>query len=179
MTEPTTSSSTDSHHTLRPRRWFPHATLSLFMWVLWLLLVNSINPGHIGLGAFLAWFIPWSVQSFWPETLRIEKPLLLVRYIIIVLWDIVVANLILARRILGPVDRLKPTFIKMPIELEHQFTITILVSSISLTPGTVAADLNVEEGYLLIHAIHEGDVEAAVAHLKARYEAPLKEIFGC
>lgn len=176
MTAPIT---TRSDQAAPARRWFPHATLSLFMWILWLLLVNSINPGHIALGAFLAWFIPWSVQGFWPETLRIEKPVLLVRYMAILLWDIVIANLMLARRILGPVNQLQPTFIKMPVELEHQFTITILVSTISLTPGTVAADLNVEEGYLLIHAIHEGDVEAAVAKLKARYEAPLKEIFGC
>ncbi|ACE85509.1 Na+/H+ antiporter subunit E [Cellvibrio japonicus] len=161
------------------RRWLPHPALSLFMLVFWLLLVNSITVGQLLLGAFLAWLIPWLTQSFWPESLRIRKPFLLVKYVLLVLWDVVIANLVLVVRILGPVNKLQPVFMKVPLDIHHQFTITIFASTISLTPGTVSADLSLDGKYLLVHSLHETDPEAAIVALKQRYEAPLKEVFEC
>jgi multicomponent K+:H+ antiporter subunit E len=164
---------------LKARRWFPHTALSIFMLVLWLLLVNEVSVGQLVLGAFLAWLIPWWTQAFWPEYLRLQHPEAAVRFILFVLWDVVRANLILAKRILSPHQKLQPGFLVVPLDIEHQFTITILASAVSLGPGTVSADLNVEGHYLLVHSIHISDTEAAIADIKRRYEAPLKEIFEC
>jgi multicomponent K+:H+ antiporter subunit E len=163
----------------KARRWFPHAALSCFMLVLWLLLANSINVGQLLLGSILAWFIPWFSQGFWPESLRMRKPLVLGRFLLVVMWDIVIANLILAARILGPVKRLQPGFMRVPLDIEQEFTITLLASTISLTPGTVSADLSMEGRYLLVHSLHVTDIDAAIAEIKQRYEAPLKEVFEC
>lgn len=164
---------------LKARRWFPHLTLSLFMLVLWLLLVNEISAGQLVLGAILAWLIPWLTQAFWPEYLTLRHPEAALKFILFVLWDIVIANLLLAKRILGPVDKLQPGFLVVPLDIEHEFTITILASAISLGPGTVSADLSMDGHYLLVHSIHITDTETAIADIKQRYEAPLKEIFEC
>jgi multicomponent K+:H+ antiporter subunit E len=164
---------------LKARRWFPHPTLSIFMLLLWLLLANSISVGQLLLGSILAWIIPWLTQSFWPESLRIYKPLLLVKFMAVLVWDIVVANLVLALRILGPLHKLQPAFMRVPLDIEQEFTITLLASTISLTPGTVSADLNMEGRFLLVHSLHVNDIDAAIAEIKQRYEAPLKEVFEC
>jgi multicomponent K+:H+ antiporter subunit E len=164
---------------VRAWRWFPHQALSLFMLVLWLLLVNEISVGQLLLGAILAWLIPWLTQAFWPESLTLRHPEAAFRFILFVIWDVVRANLLLTKRILGPTHKLQPGFLIVPLDVEHQFTITILASAISLGPGTVSADLNVEGHYLLIHSIHITDTETAIAEIKRRYEAPLKEIFEC
>ena len=163
----------------KARRWFPHPALSAFMLLLWLLLANSVSAGQIVLGSLLAWLIPWFSQGFWPETLRIRKPLLLVKFVLVVLWDILIANVILAARILGPMNKLQPAFMRVPLDIEQEFTITLFASTISLTPGTVSADLNMEEKYLLVHSLHVTDIDAAIAEMKQRYEAPLKEVFEC
>jgi multicomponent K+:H+ antiporter subunit E len=163
----------------KTRRWFPHPTLSVFMMLLWLLLANSISAGQLLLGSILAWAIPWFTQGFWPESLRIRKPFVLFKFIVLVLWDIVIANLILAARILGPMHKLQPAFMQVPLDIEQEFTITLLASTISLTPGTVSADLNMEGRYLLVHSLHVTDIDAAIAEIKQRYEAPLKEVFEC
>lgn len=163
----------------KARRWFPHPALSVFMLLLWLLLANSISAGQLVLGVFLAWLIPWFSQGFWPEVLHIRKPLLLVKFALVVLWDIVIANVILAVRILGPMGKLQPAFMRVPLDIEEEFTITLFASTISLTPGTVSADLNRAEKYLLVHSLHVTDIDAAIAELKQRYEAPLKEVFEC
>ena len=89
------------------------------------------------------------------------------------------ANLVLAVRILGPTKKLQPAFIKVPLDIEHEFTITLFASAISLTPGTVSADLDWEGRYLLVHSLHVIDIDAAIVEMKQRYEAPLKEVFEC
>lgn len=162
-----------------PRQWFPHPSLSVFMLMLWLLLVNEVSGGHLMLGTFLAWLIPFLTQSFWPESMTVRNPWIAIRFVALVLWDIVLANLILAVRLLGPHRKLQPAFMVLPLDIEQDFTITLLASTISLTPGTVSADLSMDRRYLLIHCLHVTDIDAAIAEMKQRYEAPLKEIFEC
>lgn len=164
---------------LKPRHWFPHKMLSVYMVIVWLLLNNSIAPGQVLLGAFLAWLIPWLTQAFWPEVLHIRKPLLVMKMGVIIFYDIIIANLILAVRILGPVDKLQPAFVKVPLDIDHDFTIALLASIISLTPGTVSADVSKDGRYLLLHCLHVTDVEVEIRLVKERYETPLKEIFEC
>jgi multicomponent K+:H+ antiporter subunit E len=175
MSEPTLNNSPHTHK----RQWFPHPALSVFMLILWLLLVNEISGGHIVLGSILAWAIPYVTQQFWPESMTMRKPWVAVKFVLTVLWDIVVANMVLAVLILGPGRKLQPAFMVLPLDIEQEFTITLLASTISLTPGTVSADLNMTGRYLIIHSLHVTDVEAAIADIKQRYEAPLKEIFEC
>jgi len=158
---------------------FPHKLLSVFMLLLWLLMVNSIAPGQWLLGALLAWLIPYLTQSFWPQSMALSSPMLVVRFVLVVLWDVVVANIQVAIWILGPQKKLQPGFMKIPLLLEQDFTITLLANTISISPGTVTVDLQMEEGYLLVHSLHVTDVDAAIAEIKRRYEAPLKEIFEC
>ncbi|WP_027328614.1 Na+/H+ antiporter subunit E [Marinimicrobium agarilyticum] len=163
----------------RPRRLLPHPVLSLFMLALWLLLANQISGGHLVLGALLAWFIPFVTQSFWPQEMTLGRPWVALKFVFLVLWDIVIANVIVAKWILGSPKKLKPAFMKIPLDLEQDFSITVLASTISLTPGTVSADLSPDSRYLLVHTLHTEDPAETVATIKQRYEAPLKEIFEC
>ena len=50
-------------------RWLPQPRLTLVLVLTWLLLNNSLGPGHILLGLLLGWVIPLFTQRFWPETL--------------------------------------------------------------------------------------------------------------
>ena len=68
---------------------------------------------------------------------------------------------------------------QVPLDIQHEFTITLFASTISLTPGTVSADLSLDRRYLLVHSLHVTDIDAAIAEMKQRYEAPLKEVFEC
>lgn len=159
------------------RRLLPHPLLTPILALIWLLLNNSFSPGHIVLGLLLGWFIPWFTLRFWPERVRIRRPLTLLRFIAVVLYDIVVANLTVARRILGRPDRLRPAFVSVPLELKTDLAISLLANTICLTPGTVSARLAPDRASLLVHGLHVPDADALVASIKQRYEAPLKEVF--
>lgn len=160
-------------------RLLPQPLFSLFLLLVWLLLVNTVAPGHLVLGTLLAIGLPLLTSRFWPDRPRIHSPWKLLRYIAVLLWDIGLANLAVARLILGPTRRLRPAFIHLPLDLQNEFAISVLASTISLTPGTVSSDLSADRKTLLIHALDAQDEAAVIAHIKQRYEKPLKEIFGC
>jgi multicomponent K+:H+ antiporter subunit E len=157
--------------------WIPRPLFSVFLMVLWLLMVNSLAPGQVLLGLFLGLGIPLLTHAFWPEQARISRPLPLLKYFLVLLFDILRSNMVVAARILGPSQKLSPGFFTFPLELEDDFAITILASTISLTPGTVTTHYDAENRTLLIHALHLDDETEAIASIKQRYEQPLKEIF--
>lgn len=161
------------------RRILPHPLLSGVLLLSWLLLVNDFSLGHWLLGAFLALALPLLCRNLLLSTPRIRRPGLLLRFIALVLYDIVVANLQVARLVLGPKARLQPGFVEIPLELTDDLAITILASVITLTPGTVSADLSDDRRTLLVHGLDVPDPQALAADIKARYEAPLKEVFEC
>lgn len=161
------------------KRWLPQPLFSVFLWLVWQLLNNTVAPGHLLLGAILALALPLFTVRFWPDRPRLRKPFQLLRYIAVLLWDIILANLTVARLILGPTARLRPAFIRLPLELRNEFAIVVLANTISLTPGTVSSDLSSDRRTLLIHALDVEDPAQAIARIKQRYEKPLQEIFEC
>ena len=93
--------------------------------------------------------------------------------------DIVVANIQVARQVLGPLERIRPGFVEVPLDLEDAFVATLLAGIVTLTPGTVSIEVDMERKLLNVHALDVPDAAALIAEIKTRYEVPLKEIFGC
>jgi len=159
--------------------WLPMPIHSLLLFIVWLLLNNSVSPGHIVLGALLALVIPILCAPLKTEQPHVKRPGLAVRYIFRVLGDIVIANIEVAILVLGPVRKLQPAFVAVPLDIREELPITLLASTVSLTPGTVSSELSADRKWLYIHALHVTDEQALIATIKSRYETPLKEIFAC
>ncbi len=161
------------------KRLIPHPIFSLVLLIVWLLLNNTVSAGHILLGSVIALVLPWATAGFWAEQLHLHKPGLAIKFLLLVLWDITVANIQVAKLILSPRRKLRPAFIHYPLDMDNDFAITVLASTISLTPGTVSIDVNDDHSVLLLHGLDVDDEAALIAEIKQRYEAPIKEIFGC
>lgn len=171
-------------------RWLPTPYRSVLLFLVWLLLNQSIEAVHVFFGLILAIVIPLLTLRFRDPQPLIERPMLALRYILRVFGDIITANAQVAVLILGPKQRLNPAFVKVPLDLQHELPITILASTVSMTPGTVSAEIypsveQLPEGeplpqrWLLIHVLNLKDEAQLIAEIKQRYEAPLKEIFQC
>jgi multicomponent K+:H+ antiporter subunit E len=161
-------------------RLLPHPLLSVILLVIWLLLVNELSIGHLLLGALLGWAVPLYTARFWPDQVQVRRPLLLLRLIGVVLYDILVANLTVARLILGRQERLQPAFVVLPLALRNELAISLLANTVSLTPGTVSAYLSADRRCLIIHSLHTTAPGELLATIRRRYETPLKEILeGC
>lgn len=160
----------------------PHPLLSSVLVVCWLWLNNTLAPGHVLLGAALAVGIPYVTRRFWPEPTVIRHPLRVVEYLAVVSYDIVVANLQVAALILGPVSRLRPAFVRVPLALRTDFAVTALASTVTLTPGTVSVEIVDDAAggrVLVVHALRCLDPDDLAQTIKQRYERRLKEILEC
>lgn len=160
------------------RRLFPHPLLTLALILIWMLLVNKIALGSLVLAAILGTAIPLLTEAYWPDRPRIRNLPALAAYVAILIWDIILANIAVAKIVLFKPNRdIRSAFITVPLDLRTPEAITILAATITLTPGTVTADMSACGRALLIHSLHAPDPDAIRDEIKSRYEARLKRIF--
>lgn len=161
------------------KRLLPFPYLSLLLLIVWLLMNNSVSAGQILLGVIFALLIPMGTSSMRKTQPTLKKPLSAVKYLLMLMGDIIISNVEVAIQVLGPVRKITPGFIAVPLDITHDLPITLLASSISLTPGTVSLEVSEDKQWLYVHVLNLGDESETIARIKQRYESPLKEIFGC
>lgn len=159
------------------KAWLPAPLLSLAVFVVWLMLAATFDPAHLLLAALLAVVLPLLAQRLRPERVRMRHPALAAKLALRVLADIVLSNIEVARRILGRESRIRPGFIWIPLDLRNPYGIATLAGIITMTPGTLSAELSPDRRHLLVHCFHLEDAAATIAQIKQRYETPLREIF--
>lgn len=165
---------------VRAFKWLmPHPFLTLLLTVVWVLLQNELSAGMAVFGIILGVLIPWGTSIWWPDTPKSLRLFKLCGYSCMVVWDIIIANIQVAWIVLSvPNSKLKPAWIVVPLELKQPEAITLLAGTITLTPGTVSADLSDEGHSLLVHVLHTDDPDAVRDDIMIRYQDRLKEIFS-
>lgn len=162
----------------RESGWLPYPFLTLALILTWVLLVGELSLGILLLGACLSVVIVRMTAGFWPGRPRIRSYGKAFAYLLLVIRDIVVANVQVAMIVLfRPVASLNSCWIVVPLELQSQEAIAVFAGTITLTPGTVSCDVSRDGKSLLVHCLDAPDPEAVVHEVKTRYEARLKEIF--
>ena len=158
------------------RRLLPRPLASLAVFGLWLLL-NGASNGQLVLGVVLALGLPALLPAPPIASPRLGSPVVAAKLALVVLHDIVKANLEIAVRILGPESRIRPAWVWVPLDIAAPQGIAVFASIITMTPGTLSCEVSEDRRWLLVHAFHADDPKAVADEVKARYEAPLMEVF--
>jgi multicomponent K+:H+ antiporter subunit E len=134
--------------------------------------------GNLILGTAFGLVIPMLTAAYWPNRPAIARPFKVLEYALVVLWDIVVANVQVAMIILFKRERaIHSQWIPIPLDLTSAEAITVLAGTITMTPGTVSAMLSADGSAILVHCLHTDDPDAIRDEIKTRYERRLLEIF--
>jgi multicomponent K+:H+ antiporter subunit E len=139
-----------------------------------------VAPGQVLLGVLLALVLPRPFVALRPAGGGPRRPWVLLPLALRVAVDVVAGNLDVMRRILGPRAALAPGFVRVPLELRNAYAQSALAGIVTLTPGTLSADLETTEAgsVLLVHALVAKDPARIAAHVKQRYELPLRRLVG-
>jgi len=158
--------------------WIAHPALGVLLAVVWLLLRESLAPVDLIFAVAMGLAVPYLARGFLDEPTRPRALLTAVRFTFVVLWDIVVSNLTVARIVLDPRSDPKPCWVPVPLATRHPTAITLLATIITTTPGTVSCVVDDQRWEILVHALDCDDPQAMAEQIKQRYERPLMEIFG-
>ena len=156
--------------------WFGHPVLSLLLGVSWLALSHSLAPVHLLSAVLIGLIVPRLLRPFLADASGLYWPAV-PRLVAIVLWDIIVSNVVVAKLVLGPLGNMSPGWIPVPLASDHHRVNALFASIITTTPGTVSTVIDEVERVIWVHALNCDDAAAMAADMKSRYEAPLLEIF--
>jgi multicomponent K+:H+ antiporter subunit E len=145
---------------------FPHPFLTILLAVVWMLLQNTVSAGMVVFSIILGIVIPIVTRRWWPDRPDSMRMYPMLKYCLLVMWDILVANVEVAWIILTkPNADMKPNWVIIPLELKSPEAITM------------SADLSDAGHSLLVHALDAEDPDAVRDEIKHRYERRLLEIF--
>ncbi len=160
------------------RRWLPHPILAFALLAMWLLLNQSLSPGHILLGSVVAALASHGLAALRMEPVRVTSVRALFSLIGLVAIDIIRSNIAVARIILFSKRERVSAFVRLPLDLRNINGLAALGIIITATPGTMWVQFNRNSGVLLVHVLDLIDEEEWIRLIKGRYETLLLEIFG-
>jgi multicomponent Na+:H+ antiporter subunit E len=145
---------------------------AMILFVFWILLSASFEWIHLGLGLVFSFAVAWgnAGHSTFVPKFRLWFRVLL--YIPWLFYKIVESSLHLTKLILHPALPIDPQLISVESKLDHHAAVVLLGNSITLTPGTVTAE--VDSNKLIIHALDKVLSESVTSR---QIESKIYEIF--
>ncbi|KAF5410995.1 MAG: Na+/H+ antiporter subunit E [Euryarchaeota archaeon] len=140
----------------------------------WLLLSAHFDKFHVGAGIMCSGLVAYASHDLLfkdTEKHRLTKTLRFITYIPWLIYQIVLANIDVAKRALSPSMPIDPQVVTFKTILKSDVARTALANSITLTPGTVTIDI--VDNVFYVHAIAkepaddllEGAMERRIAHV--------------
>lgn len=145
------------------------------------ILLAGFNVQELLLGALVSGALTVILAKHVNYTIDYRFPFRLVVFIFVYLplfvWQLILANFDVARRVISPNIPLNPGFVKITTDLKGDFAKLALANSITLTPGTLSVDISGNDLY-----IHTVDVKGKTPEenrkiISAKFEKVLGVIF--
>lgn len=107
------------------------------------------------------------------EVNRLHRAFSLLGYL---LWQIVLANIRLARDVVSVEHSMRPGVIEVPLSVKSDGEILLLAALINITPGSVALDVSEDRRALYVHVMHITTPDEARQEIKDGFERRILEL---
>lgn len=158
----------------------PEARTSFFLFLgllgAWVALFGSLRPHVLLGGLFVSAAIAFAFRGLAPRVPRpLLHPIAAVKFVAYFLFELSRSTLGVIRALWVETADLRPTVVALPLAVRSRSEITLLMNSISFTPGTVALEL--DERTLYVHVLTTDD-PGAVARDVREMERRIMRMFG-
>lgn len=132
----------------------------LVLATIWLLLSGHYTGLILSLGVLsvlvVTWFI-WRMDRVDGELWGLPIRPRLLYYLLWLMWQVVLSNIDLVRRIWDPTLPIRPTWQRLDIKVSSVLAKTLYANSITLTPGTLTTD--VRDDHFMVHSLSPDGIE--------------------
>ncbi len=151
--------------------------LLLLLFAFWLILSPSVSLQSVIIGIIVSILVVLYSQDvvFSEEEVTIyaiSKLRIFIRYLFTLLWEIVKANIDVAKVVLSPKMPISPSFIKVHAVFKNDVNKVIYANSVTLTPGTLTVDVRGDE--YIIHALTDAAAEGMDNSILEQYVRKLE-----
>jgi multicomponent Na+:H+ antiporter subunit E len=153
----------------------------LFVWhillaLTWAALAGSLTWSNVLVGFVLAYLALFIAQRSVDASRYFRKLERVVRFAVLYLWELILANLRVAYDVMTPGQRMRPGVLAIPLHAKTDLEITLLANLLTLTPGSVSLDVSSDRRFLYLHAMYIDDVEAYRESVKNTIERRVLEV---
>jgi len=156
----------------------PLLLLHLFLLGVWLALTDEVSFLNVVLGLAVGAVVTSIVAVAFGRGGYLHRGWALLRFLGYFVRILIQANLQVMWEIITPGYTMTPRLIRYDVEGLTPVQITVLASAITLTPGTLTADVDEDGRYLFIHCMYAGDRDDAVRQIDELRGRLLREVFG-
>ena len=133
---------------------------SLFVAIIWLLFSGHYTALILSLGGLsvliVTWFI-WRMDRVDGELGVLPMRPRVLYYLLWLMWQVVLSNVDLVRRIWDPTLPIRPTWQRLDIKVTSALAKTLYANSITLTPGTLTTD--VRDDHFMVHSLSSDGID--------------------
>lgn len=148
---------------------------NILLALVWAAITGTFTLGNLVIGFVLSYLVLYLTRRglHRPGYFRRTRAALgLVGY---VAWELVLANLRLARDVVRYRIHARPGIVAVPLDASTDVEITLLANLITLTPGTLSLDVSEDRRVLYVHALYVDDPEKLRREIKHSFERRLLE----
>lgn len=130
--------------------------LLLLLFLFWLILSPGLTTQSVVSGLIISVIVVLTNQDLLFEEREtsfysLKGIVRLIKFIGVLIVEIVKANLDVAKIVLSPSMPISPCYVKVPVKHKKVLNKVLYANSITLTPGTLSVDINEDE--ILVHAL--------------------------
>ena len=150
---------------------------------LWVLLTGSLDPQELVVGAVAALLVAALTSGLVRSMTACDRPFLrraayAIAYVPYLLWQILLANIDVARRVATPALPITPGIVRVRTRLKSPLGRLFLTSSITLTPGTLTVEADGPDLFIHWIDVTADGIEEASTRIVSGFERYLEVIFG-
>jgi multicomponent Na+:H+ antiporter subunit E len=154
-------------------RYFVLFSVLFLHWILW---SGKFDAFHLSLGVISCALVTFLSHDLYMERKKLSPKIIVeafrfIKYVPWLFYQIVMSNIHVASLVLSPGMPIDPKIIRYKTRLKTDIALVTFANSITLTPGTITADIN--EGEFIVHALSKkvaddlmtGEMEDKVAYI--------------
>lgn len=150
--------------------------INLLIAITWMLLNESWDVVSFAVGYFIGFLIIFSMRRFFSVPFYGKKTISIVKLLLLFVVELIKSSIVVLKEILRPTLKIKPGIYRSETILETDFEISLLVTLLTLTPGSVVMEIDPKAKVMYIHAMDADDFHNNIRKTKRLFENAIIEV---
>jgi multicomponent Na+:H+ antiporter subunit E len=153
--------------------------INIILAAIWAALTGAFTLPNLITGFVLGYVVLYLLRGLFDGGQYFNKGAQAVKFLLFFLWELLIANLRVARDVLRPGPlKMQPRVIAVPLKIKEDVPIVVLANVLSLTPGSLSLDVSDDHKTLFIHAMHAPDPEETRREIENGFEKLVMNLFS-